>query len=94
MECVGEVLTESEAENRPDKSYFFSVNLSCFDNRFVVDAFHHGNMARFVNHSSAPNARINSISSTDGGFANYKLVLFATQDLEAEEEITVNYLQE
>lgn len=94
MECVGEVLTQDEAERRSDKSFFFSVNLSCSGNFFIVDALRKGNLARYVNHSSSPNGRIRSISTVDGSLVSAKLILFSIRDVEANDEIQVNYLQD
>ena len=57
IEYTGEVITWDEAQRRhphdpsqPNHTFYFHV-----DNDVVIDATHHGNSARWINHSCAPN---------------------------------------
>ena len=101
-EYVGEVVGGEEADARGCKqdkegvSYLFSIDThveqgSNAADVFTLDAAHAGNVARFVNHSCAPNCRIRSViwDSSDPRLAH--LALFALRDIEAGEELTYNY---
>jgi hypothetical protein len=101
-EYVGEVIGGEEADARGCKqdkegvSYLFSIDShveqgSNAADVFTLDAAHAGNVARFVNHSCAPNCRIRSViwDSSDPRLAH--LALFALRDIEAGEELTYNY---
>ena len=57
LEYKGELITSKEADRRvpddpedPSHTFFFSV-----DERWVIDAHHGGNAARYINHSCDPN---------------------------------------
>lgn len=58
IEYVGEHITNAEADRRypdDDKSARHHTFLFTLNQRTVIDAAHHGNDARFINHSCDPN---------------------------------------
>jgi len=87
-EYLGELISHEEAErrgkiyDRANKSYLFDLNAD-----LVIDAFRKGNKTRFVNHSSSPNSEAKVI------FVNgdFRIGLFAKQDIPAQNEIFFNY---
>lgn len=98
FECLGEILSETEAAAREDKSFFFPIKLGKSiqlldisqnqkrlqnDSQFIIDASNVGNLSRFVNHSFTPNAKFDLSAEN--------LFLFAIRDIEEGEEITVDY---
>ena len=90
MEYVGELIRASLADGREQKyqsegivaTYFFRINRD-----WVVDATKKGCVARFFNHSCAPNAMAKVIS-VDG---KETVAIYALQDIERGEEITFDY---
>lgn len=89
-ECVGKVLTLNEANRCSDKSYFYPAEMNFSGKRYIIDALEEGNLARFVNHSIFSNAQIYS-PLNNGEMALDKLLLYATDDIEAGKEITISY---
>lgn len=87
-EYLGELISHEEAErrgkiyDRANKSYLFNLNAD-----YVIDAFRKGNKTRFVNHSSTPNSEARII------FVNgdFRIGLFAKQDIPPQTEIFFNY---
>ena len=85
---MGEVIDSASWEERKqqlsrfDHMYFMALNRN-----EIVDATRTGNIARFINHSCAPNLVVQK------WFVNRlpRLGLFATQDIPAGAEITYNY---
>jgi euchromatic histone-lysine N-methyltransferase len=53
-EYVGELITDSEADNREDDSYLFDLDNKDGDT-YCIDARRYGNVARFINHRCEPN---------------------------------------
>ncbi|KAL1922475.1 uncharacterized protein VTP21DRAFT_10014 [Calcarisporiella thermophila] len=90
IEYVGEIVRLKVAEHREKlyeamgigSSYLFRV-----DDEVVIDATKRGNIARFINHSCAPNC-IAKIITLEG---QKKIVIYAKRDIEENEEITYDY---
>ena len=68
-----------------DGGYIFKI-----DDNMCVDATMSGNIARFMNHSCAPNA-ISKIVEVGGGSLGKKVVVFAKRDLQVGEELQYDY---
>ena len=94
MEYVGEVVRRPIADRREraaldarvSSTYMFALDENDADSR-VVDATRKGNLARFVNHSCAPNCETKSIVLAN----ERRVVLFATRDVRRGEELTYDY---
>ncbi|RMZ78306.1 hypothetical protein DV737_g3916, partial [Chaetothyriales sp. CBS 132003] len=90
VEYSGEILTQEECEMRMRKEYkdntcYYLMN---FDQNMVIDATTKGSIARFVNHSCAPNCRMEKW--TVGG--QPRMALFAGQrGVMTGEELTYDY---
>ncbi|ALC47564.1 Mes-4 [Drosophila busckii] len=91
IEYVGEVINHAEFQrrmaqktrNRDENFYFLGV-----EKDFIIDAGPKGNLARFMNHSCAPNCAtqkwtVNCIN---------RVGLFAIKDIPEDTELTFNYL--
>lgn len=63
LEYTGELMGNVEAGKREETAYLFDLNMDRLTHGFyTIDAFHHGNLARYVNHSCDPNCSIWIIS--------------------------------
>ncbi|WBW75572.1 histone lysine H3-K4 methyltransferase Set1 [Schizosaccharomyces osmophilus] len=90
IEYVGEVIRQRIADNREKNyvregigdSYLFRI-----DEDIIVDATKKGNIARFINHSCAPNC-IARIIRVEG---KKKIVIYADRDIMQGEELTYDY---
>ncbi|EEB05744.1 histone lysine methyltransferase Set1 [Schizosaccharomyces japonicus yFS275] len=90
IEYVGEIVRQRVADTRERKyvregigdSYLFRI-----DKDAIVDATKKGNIARFINHSCAPNC-IAKIIRVEG---HQKIVIYADRDIEEGEELTYDY---
>ncbi|KHJ43212.1 SET domain protein [Trichuris suis] len=90
IEYVGQKIRMAVAERREEvyekrgigSSYLFRI-----DNEWVIDATNHGNLARFINHSCAPNcyAKVISVNSQK------RIVIYSKQNIRRGEEITYDY---
>ncbi|KAJ2023179.1 hypothetical protein IWW39_001607 [Coemansia spiralis] len=98
-EYVGEVITSDEAENRGFKdkaqgqTYLFDLDQEFVNDicDFSIDAKTHGNISRFFNHSCGPNMRTRSIYVEHRDPRLHRLAIFATRDIKAGEELTIDY---
>ena len=90
MEYVGEVLDvqtwESrlkvyKAENRP-------LHCHVLNDHMVIDAGVKGNMARLINHSCEPNAKILF------PFADHRCLAYALRDIAPGEQLTISYIRQ
>lgn len=88
-EYVGEVISDSEAETRED-SYLFDL-----DNRdgetFCIDANRYGNIARFINHSCAPNVVPVKVFASHQDLRFPHIALFANCDIPKGKELGFDY---
>jgi histone-lysine N-methyltransferase SETD1 len=90
-EYTGEVIRQAISDKR-ERAYEISGEGSCYmfrlDLQRIVDATKMGSMARFMNHSCQSNAYAKIINvDTDQGM-DQKIVVFASRDIAAGEEIT------
>lgn len=59
MEYRGELVGHYEASKRQESMFLFDLNMDRLkDGFYTIDAFKHGSLARFVNHSCDPNAKM------------------------------------
>lgn len=88
-EYRGEIITTNEANFRADvyakekRTYLFNLNAE-----YVIDAMEYGSRVRFANFSVTPNccAKILMVNG------DHRIGIFALQNIEAGEELTINYL--
>ncbi|XP_012228658.1 histone-lysine N-methyltransferase EHMT1 isoform X2 [Linepithema humile] len=89
-EYVGEIISDSEADHREDDSYLFDL-----DNRdgetYCIDARRYGNIARFINHSCAPNLMPVRVFVEHQDLHFPRIAFFANRDIEADEELGFDY---
>ncbi|XP_012253973.2 histone-lysine N-methyltransferase EHMT1 isoform X2 [Athalia rosae] len=89
-EYVGEIISDSEADHREDDSYLFDL-----DNRdgetYCIDARRYGNLARFINHSCAPNLLPVRVFVEHQDLHFPKIAFFANRDIDADEELGFDY---
>lgn len=82
IEYVGEHITHDEADRRGGK-YLFTIN-----EKVVIDGKKRSNLARYINHSCAPNAEAESDDDEE------KIRIYATKNIDPGEEITIDYGKE
>ncbi|XP_051157868.1 histone-lysine N-methyltransferase SUV39H2-like isoform X1 [Leptopilina boulardi] len=97
---VGEVITNEEAEKRgkeydaAGRTYLFDLDYNDTEDQcpYTVDAAVYGNVSHFINHSCEPNLAVYGvwIDCLDPNLP--KLALFATKDIEQNEELTFDYM--
>ncbi|XP_046738026.1 histone-lysine N-methyltransferase EHMT2 isoform X1 [Diprion similis] len=89
-EYVGEIISDSEADHREDDSYLFDL-----DNRdgetYCIDARRYGNLARFINHSCAPNLLPVRVFVEHQDLHFPRIAFFANRDIDADEELGFDY---
>ncbi|KAK2586176.1 hypothetical protein KPH14_001442 [Odynerus spinipes] len=96
---VGEVISSDEADKRgkeydaAGRTYLFDLDYNETDDvcPYTVDAAVYGNISHFINHSCDPNLVVYGvwINCLDPNLP--KLALFATKDIEKNEELTFDY---
>ncbi|KAI9340555.1 hypothetical protein BDR26DRAFT_861334 [Obelidium mucronatum] len=89
MEYCGEIISQETCIERMNTIYshtehYYFLN---YDKSEVIDGCRKGSDARFVNHSCAPNCRIEKWSVN----GEYHVGLFADQDIQAGMELTYDY---
>ncbi|XP_015174103.1 PREDICTED: histone-lysine N-methyltransferase SUV39H2 [Polistes dominula] len=97
---VGEVISSDEADKRgkeydaAGRTYLFDLDYNETDNQclYTVDAAVYGNISHFINHSCDPNLAVYGvwIDCLDPNLP--KLALFATKDIQKNEEVTFDYV--
>ncbi|XP_015108514.1 histone-lysine N-methyltransferase EHMT1 [Diachasma alloeum] len=89
-EYIGEIISDSEADHREDDSYLFDL-----DNRdgetYCIDARRYGNLARFINHSCAPNLLPVRVFVEHQDLHFPRIAFFANRDIAADEELGFDY---
>jgi uncharacterized protein len=80
IEYIGSVLTYEEANKRGGK---YLVKL---DEKYIVDGSSRSNIARYINHSCRPNARVYT--------TGVRVWIWSLRTIKAGEEITINYGKE
>ena len=85
VEYVGDIITPAEADRRypfdddkPHHTFLFSVN-----SRKIIDAAHHGNVARWINHSCDPNCE----AMVEKG----RVFIYSLRDIRKGEELAYDY---
>ncbi|KAK0407369.1 hypothetical protein QR680_019159 [Steinernema hermaphroditum] len=92
-EFVGHIYTDEESirDNRV-LSYTYSVNrMDDEDELVIIDPFYHGNVSRFFNHSCDENLRPFRFFKYDRIARIPHLGFYASRNIAANEELTINY---
>lgn len=98
-EYVGEIITYEETELRgkiydaEGRTYLFDLDFNEKDNPYTVDAAKVGNVSRFINHSCNPNLGIWAVYINCLDLNLPKLCLFTLRRIEANEELTFDYVR-
>lgn len=79
LEYVGEIISDEEANERANK-YLFRL-----DDDYTIDGSQRSNIARYINHSCAPNAQAVHHE------ADQKIVIEAIKAISANDEIMIDY---
>ncbi|KAI8896125.1 hypothetical protein BC833DRAFT_116955 [Globomyces pollinis-pini] len=89
IEYRGEVINTSTSIDRMNNEYSNAMNhyFLNYSSNEVIDGYKRGTIARFANHSCAPNCHIEKW--TVGG--EFRIGLFATTDIEPGTEVTYDY---
>ena len=67
-------------------TFLFTLN-----DDYLIDANFHGNAARWINHSCAPNCQAVLVEAENGDRRQDRVFIEALRDIEAGEELTYNY---
>lgn len=89
-EYVGELISDSEADNREDDSYLFDLDNKDGDT-YCIDARRYGNVARFINHRCEPNIIPVKVFVDHQDLRFPRICFFATTDIKAGEELGFDY---
>ena len=79
IEYIGEKISDTEANNRPNK-YLFEIN-----DEWTIDGSPRYNTARYINHSCRPNCEAVHEEDTD------RIYIEAKRAIKAGEELTYDY---
>merc|ERR1712062_740515 len=101
-ECVGEVITNEEAEERGKKydaegrTYLFDLDFNSGgdENLYTVDAAFYGNLSHFINHSCDPNLNIFNVFINNLDPNMPQLAMFSKREIKRGEQITFDYHQQ
>ena len=89
-EYVGELISDAEAEQRENDSYLFDL-----ENRegetFCLDANRYGNVARFINHSCAPNLVPVKVFTSHQDLRFPHIALFASKPIKKGDVLGFDY---
>ena len=92
IEYRGQRLTHAQADRRyagtSDSGHTFLFTLN---DKYVIDANREGNIARWINHSCAPNCRALLEEDADGDPRKDRVVIESLRALRAGEELTYDY---
>jgi len=85
IEYKGRLITDKEADRRYSRMHEHSPHTMLFsiDGGLVIDATRHGNSARWINHSCAPNCEIEE--------EGQRVFIDARRDIRAGEELSYDY---
>jgi len=64
---------------------------SGFNGLYTVDAWHYGNLSRFINHCCVPNVQLRCCYIDEGDDAKPLLAMFTISDIKPGEQIFINY---
>jgi len=62
-----------------------------FRPQYSVDAWHFGNLSRFINHCCVPNVQLRCCYIDEGDDTKPLLAMFATSKIHPGEQVTINY---
>uniref|UniRef100_T1IV76 Histone-lysine N-methyltransferase n=1 Tax=Strigamia maritima TaxID=126957 RepID=T1IV76_STRMM len=89
-EYIGELISDSEADQRDDDSYLFDL-----DNRdgetYCIDARYFGNISRFINHLCEPNLVPVKVFVDHQDLRFPRIAFFSSRDIKAYEELGFDY---
>ncbi|KAG1695530.1 Histone-lysine N-methyltransferase EHMT1 [Nymphon striatum] len=89
-EYIGELMSDSEADQRADDSYLFDL-----DNRdgetYCIDARYYGNISRFINHLCEPNVVPVKVFIDHQDLSFPRIAFFSSRDIKAHEELGFDY---
>ncbi|MEP6511600.1 MAG: SET domain-containing protein-lysine N-methyltransferase [Dokdonella sp.] len=92
IEYRGKRLTHAQADrlhaNTSDSGHTFLFTLN---DKYVLDANSEGNIARWINHSCAPNCRALLEEDADGDARKDRVLIETLRPLRASEELTYDY---
>lgn len=92
IEYRGRLLTQAQADRRyagtSDTGHTFLFTLN---DRYVIDANVDGNVARWINHSCAPNCRATVEESEDGNARRDRVLIETLRPIRKGEELTYDY---
>jgi hypothetical protein len=85
IEYKGRLITDKEADRRYSRMHEHSPHTMLFsiEGGMVIDATRHGNSARWINHSCAPNCEIEE--------EGHRVFIDAGRDIRPGEELTYDY---
>ena len=85
IEYKGRLITDKEADRRYSRMHEHSPHTMLFslDGGWVIDATKHGNSARWINHSCAPNCEIEE--------EGQRVFIDAGRDIRSGEELSYDY---
>jgi SET domain-containing protein len=92
IEYKGTLMTHEEADEmygdggETGHTFLFTLN-----EQYILDANRKGNIARWINHSCAPNCAAFVIESESGDPRKDKVVIEAKRNIKAGEELTYDY---
>jgi uncharacterized protein len=88
----GQLITHAQADRRyggnADTGHTFLFTLN---DRYIVDGNVDGNVARWINHSCAPNCQAVLVESADGNLREDRVYVETLRAIKAGEELTYNY---
>jgi uncharacterized protein len=92
IEYKGRIITQAQADRRyggnSDGGHTFLFTLN---ERYIIDGSHEGNIARWINHSCAPNCQAMTIEDADGDLRRDRVVIETLRPIRAGEELTYDY---
>jgi Proteins containing SET domain len=92
IQYKGTLMTHAEADElygdggETGHTFLFTLN-----DEYIVDANRHGNSARWINHSCAPNCRAVVEEAADGNPRHDKVLIEAIRAIKPGEELTYDY---
>ena len=81
IEYTGPLISNEEVDKRPNGKYFFGVN-----SKWSIDGTPRSNLARYINHSCAPNA--------EAIISGRRVWIWSRRNIKVGEEITYDYGKE
>lgn len=91
IEYKGKLRTHNEVDEEYGGKDTGHTFLFILNDTYVIDANIGGNVARWLNHGCAPNCQAFVIEDENGDLRKDRVVIEATRDIEAGEELTYDY---